>query len=156
MSRISDVIHSFLDTLFLLYFFNSIVDTVFNDAPLLFYIFIFLYFYISIFSIFSLLLLSNLIKFVKFAFSISRFPIPLRERISYLFLFLFAIRFPLNLSVPIRRFGPKSASEYAAIFLLLFWCFLFINIVDLITDYLLVLSRGDFHVYSLPDARWCF
>jgi len=122
MSRISDVIYFFLDTLFLYPNILSIVDTVSDYPPLIFYI------------LYSQLILVVGLKYLwSSSSSISRFPISLKEGISYISLlfFLFATRFatPLNLSVAISVISDSmSVLGYAATLLMLFWWLLFINI----------------------------
>jgi len=116
------VIYSFLGTLFLYSF------------PMILWVLFLMIHHGS--SIFSLLLLSSLIKLVKFIF----------QHLIFLSFFLsmscsyFCLRTVfLWIRIPIRglRSDPKSAPEYAATLLILFWCLLFINIVDLITNHLL-------------------
>jgi len=68
---------------------------------------------------------------VHLSASLYIFSVSIKEEISYaFFLSLFGIRFLLDFSVPTRGLQSESvfAPGYAATFLILFSCFLFINI----------------------------
>jgi len=99
--KISDIIHVFLGTLCIFwYFFHGIMDTVFHDPSL----------------VSSSLLLLNLMCLSSSSLNISRFSKSLREEILYiLILFLFATRFTLNFGILSRGlwFEPMSALEYS-------------------------------------------